>query len=122
MSTFSLRMRATVQRLLERLGNRCKLTKITTGEYNPATGKTTDFKEPVASYSTSLANAKIVLSTTDNINNNLSGFGDDSLMIPYHSGYDIDTTWLYNDEAITKLEKIESQDNIIAYIIEVGTK
>lgn len=119
---FSIRMRGVVVNLLTAYGNKCTLTKISLGDYNTDTGKKPEFKELIPSYSTSTKNTKIVFALTDSIGHDLTGFGEDKLMLPFIEGYKLDLTWLYNGDPINAIEEIESQNNVIAYIIDVGTK
>lgn len=120
--TFSERMQGTVLRLLTNLGNTCTLTKTVTGSYDPSIGRTFDTTTDFPTYSTSTKNNEAVLSTVKNMGFNLTGFGEDKLLIPYIENEDVDTSWKCDGYLINSVEEIKSQDNVIAYIIEVGEK
>lgn len=119
---FSIRMRGVVINLLTAYGNKCTLTKVSLGAYNTDTGKKPEFKELISSYSTSTKNADVVFALTNSVGHDLSGFGEDTLMLPFIEGYALDLTWLYNGDPINAIEEIESQNNVIAYIVDVGKK
>lgn len=120
--SFSTNMQDVVVKLLTNYGNTCELTKVITGEYNANTGKTDDYVTYLKTYSISMDNQKLAMSMASAMNFNLAGFGEDKVMIPYTDGYEVDQTWLYDETPIKTVELIKSQDNVIAYIIELGTK
>ncbi len=120
--SFSLDMRQVVIDLLTQLGNTAVLSKVTICDYDPESGSNLETKEEINTFSTALKDtADSLLSLADNQNFNMSGFGEAKKMIPYQDGYEIDTTWLLNDNQITSIDEIKSQDNVIAYIVETAS-
>jgi hypothetical protein len=51
----------------------------------------------------------------------LSGFYNEQILVPWF-GYEMDTTWTYNDKHIVNIEILQTQDKIIAYGVTIGTK
>jgi hypothetical protein len=121
--SFSTDMQQVVIDNLSELGNDCILTKVTIGEYNPTLGKSVDTNIAVNTYCTaSKDTTDSLMALAGNKNFNMSGFGSSKQMIPFQVGYDIDATWNFNGEQITSIEKIEAQNNVIAYILSISSK
>lgn len=120
MASLGLTMRATTTRLLTEYGNSCALSEITKGAYNPVTGKATDTKVDHSSYSALIKDNQFIFGTTG-INTNLSGFSKNSVIIGWF-GEEVTSSWKYNGQNIIKVEKIEMQNIVVAYILDIGIK
>ena len=121
MGTFSTNMRKVAQTLIASFGNTCTLEKVTTGGYNTTTGRAEESVESISTFSapTKDINARF---GGDGMNTGLTGFDTGKVTVAY-LGIDrvIDETWLYNGEAITLVEPIETQDEIIVFNITVAS-
>ena len=121
MGDFSTRMRTVAFNLVTKLGNPCTVEKVTKGAYNPDLGKT---EEAIQSFDTFSAPTKniSVMFDKDGPNTNLAGFDEGKVSIPYLSINQImDEKWTYNGEAITKVEKIESQGEVIIFNLTIAS-
>ena len=121
MGTFSTGMRTTAMRLITKLGNPCTVEKIIKGGYNPDLGK---HEEAIQVFNTFSAPAKdiSIAFNQDGTNTNLAGFDDGKVSIPYLAINQVmDETWTYNGEAIKTVEKIESQGEVIIFILTVAS-
>lgn len=119
---FGTNMQSVAQNLISKFGNSCELTQVYVGEYNNSTGTTTDYNNYINSKSVPLKDEAIAMSLASAMNFNLAGFGKERVMLPFIDGYELEQTWLYNGTPIKTIDKIEADDVIIAYIIEVGTE
>lgn len=120
MASLALSMRTTTTRLLKAYGNSCKLSKIERGAYNPVTGKSRETPVDYSLYSALIKDNQFIFGT-NGINTNLSGFSKDSVIIGWF-GQELTSTWKYNDQNIIKVEKIEMQDMVVAYVLDIGVK
>ena len=120
MGAFSDRMRVTAKALCEKYGNKCTLEKITYGEYDPSTGETSKTVQTLILYSAPVASVSEVFSRIGE-NTNLSGFSNDSYIVPW-PGQKLDTTWTYDGQNILTIAPVEAQDDVIIYNITVGEK
>jgi hypothetical protein len=120
MASLGSTMRATTTRLLMEYGNSCTLSEITKGAYNPVTGKSNETKTDYLVYSALIKDNQLIFGT-NGINTNLSGFSKDSVIIGW-LGKEVTSSWKYNDQNIIKVEKIEMQNIVIAYILDIGIK
>ena len=120
MGQFSQEMRQLAKDLCRELGNKSVLTKVTAGDYDPATGKTTQVKKDTIVY-TAQNNRISAFLPMDGQNTNLQGFSESGQLVPWF-GEEIDTTWLFDGNNISGVGDIKSQNEVIAYIISVGEK
>ena len=121
MGAFSTNMRATALKLITKLGNPCTVEKITKGSYNTSLGKTEEAIQVFNTFSAPAKDISINFGQTGT-NTNLSGFDEGKVSIAYLSiNQDMDETWTYNGEAIKTVEKIESQGDVIIFIITVAS-
>jgi hypothetical protein len=120
MGAFSSRMRAMVSRLIIKYGNSCLLKKTYDPEYDPDTGETNYSSHTISTYSAPMKEVSIAF-PTDGINTGLIGFNKNKVVIPWLDE-EIDATWEFNDNKILTVETLEIQDEIVAYIINIGEK
>ena len=113
-------MRNVATMLLRELGSSCVLQRVTPGEYNPLTGETLDVVDDFSTYSgpVSLYNETFGLY---GINTNLDAFDTNKVIIPWF-GYEVDATWLYNGQNITRIDTVATQNKSIIFTITVGEK
>jgi hypothetical protein len=115
---FADEMQAMVLELATELGNSCTLEKRVKGQYDPATGRTSEVVTTFNTYSVAISDINIPFALGGE-NTNLAGFGRESTLIPW-MGEPIDETWTYNGENINTVSPIKSQNMVIAYTITVG--
>ena len=121
MGAFSTKMQIVANNLITKLGNSCTLTKVTTGDYVPLVGETASEKEVFNTFSAPTKNISSMFGQ-DGINTNLAGFDSGKVSIPYLGVNEtIDETWLYNDSAISTVEIVETQDEIVVFNITVAS-
>ena len=121
MAAFSSGMRTVALNLITKLGNSCTLEKVIKGSYNTELGKT---EEAIQVFNAFSAPAKdiSVMFDRDGVNTNLSGFDEGKVTIPYLSvNQEIDETWRYNGSEISTVEKLESQDEVIVFILTIAS-
>ncbi len=115
MGQFSNDMRTMAKALIKELGNSCVLTKITPGQYDPATGKTAEVKQDIPTFSAQ-ASAFNRTWSADGQNTNLAGFDDETVTVAWF-GQVIDETWMYNGTAISEVRPVMTQNDIIIFNI-----
>ena len=121
MGTFSTKMRTVAFNLIAKLGNSCTLEKVTTGGYNATTGKSEQSIRSIATHSAPAKNISVMFGQ-DGTNTNLAGFDEGKVTVAYLGvNENIDETWLYNGEAITHVEPIESQDEVVVFNLTVAS-
>ena len=121
MGTFSTKMRNTALRLITKLGNTCTLERVIKGQYNTTLAK---HEEAIQTFNTFSAPSKDISSMFGNTgpNTNLAGFDEGKVSIPYLGvNQMIDETWRYNGEAISSVELIESQDEVIVFTLTIAS-
>lgn len=119
---FAEDMRKMAQDLCKKFGNSCTLKKEAVGTYDPNTGKTIPNGNPILINIYSAPENKVSQFFANfGANTNLSGFYDEQILVPWF-GYEMDTTWTYNDKHIVNIEILQTQDKIIAYGVTIGTK
>lgn len=122
MSSFSQDMRQVVKELTEELGNKCLMFKPSpASSYDPMTGgQTNDTWTQFATTSVQYDKFSIPWGS-DGANTNLSGIQGEKVIIPWF-GEKVDTTWRYNYNNITDVSYIESDNEILYFILGVGEK
>ena len=120
MGVFSSQMRKVANDLCKEFGNACVLSKVTTGVYDPSTGKSSTTQTDYNTYSAQNKRLSQQFGF-DGINTNLSGFNNEEILVPWF-GQEIDTTWLYNGQNIVSVSDLKAQNDIIVYNISVGVK
>ena len=115
-------MRKVANDLCKQFGNACVLKKPADGVYDPDIGETVPSGNDIVVNTYSAQDKRITQQFGQNGNNtNLSGFGTGEYIVPWF-GYELDTTWLYNDQNIVVIDDIKTQDKVVAYNIVVGEK
>ncbi len=121
MGDFSTKMRTVSFNLITKLGNSCTVSKVTTGGYNSSIGEIEEAIEEFNTYSVPTKNISVIFKS-EGMNTNLAGFDEGKVTIPYLGVNEImDETWLYNGQAITSVEPIESQNEIIVFNLVVAS-
>ena len=115
MGAFSNDMRRMAKSLIKELGNACVLTKVTPGQYDPATGKTAEVRQDISTFSAQ-SNAFNRTWGSDGQNTNLAGFDDETVTVAWF-GQVIDETWLYDGAAISEVRPVMTQDDIVIFNI-----
>ena len=121
MGAFSTKMRTVADDLITKLGNPCTVEKVTKGSYNTSIGKT---EEAIQVFNTFSAPSKDISINfgSDGQNTNLAGFDEGKVSIPYLGiNQMMDETWTYNGEAIKTVEKIETQGEVVIFILTVAS-
>ena len=118
MGKFSTDMRKVAKDLIAEFGNKCKLTLVTKGTYDPAIGEA---PQTIVAYDTYSAPSKDINMPfgLDGTNTNLSGFSETKVIIPWF-GVEVDEAWLYDDSNILLVEPTKTQDDIVIYTLTVG--
>jgi len=122
MSAFSSDMIQVTADLCAELGNACVLTKVSdNGVYNPATGETV--RSPNVDFHTHSVMINLFEQSfgRDGQNTNLSGFENETVVIP-NFGQEVDSTWLYNGFDITDVSSYKSDNEVLYYTLSIGSK
>lgn len=121
MGVFADRIITTVNRLLSSKGNTAVLTKVTTGTYNPTLGTTTNTVQTVNTKYVALSNSDISESMSALMGDGMYGFSKDKVIIPAIDTA-INNTWKLNDKIIVSIEKIETEDTVVAYVLKLESE
>lgn len=115
-------MRKVAQDLCKQFGNSCTLKKEADGVYDPDIGETVPGGASIVVNTYAASESKMSQFFANfGTNTNLSGLYDESIIVPWF-GYELDTTWKYNDQHITSVSSTETQGKVVVYNISVGDK
>ncbi len=120
MGAFSTEMRNVATNLIREFGNRCVLTKVVKGPYDPLLGKTVDVTTDFSMFSAQSSRVNLGFGL-DGQNTNLAGFNDERIIIPWF-GHVVDVTWLYNGQNITDVMETKTQDDIVIFNLNIAEK
>lgn len=122
MSSFSQDMRQVVKELTGELGNKCLMFKPSpSSSYDPMTGETTGGVWTQYPTTSVLYDKFSIPWGSDGVNTNLSGIQGEKVIIPWF-GKKVDITWRYNYNNITDVSYIESDNEILYFILAIGEK
>lgn len=117
--SFADNIKNSTNKLITKFGNVATLTLVESQGYDVSIGKNITTEISIATTSVPKKDVSELLSDK---NYNVSGFGNESQVIPYQDGYSIDEKWLFNGNKINKIEQIKFQDTIIGYILNISVK